>query len=332
MKPTAIYLGEPGRLEQVYGDTDRALLESHLVFVAPPQTPASLPELGPALREIEVIVTTWGMPSLDLAFLRLLPRLKIVFYAAGSVRGFVTEASWKSGIRVVSASSANAIPAAEFSFAQIILCLKQAWPLAGWVRRERTFTRNFRQVPGTYGSTVGLLALGRIGRLVAGRLRTLDVKVIAYDPLADPIMARALGVRLCGLEEVFATANVVSCHLPLLPETHRFIRGTYFRAMRPGATFLNTARGGVVAEDELIAVLRERPDLTAVLDVTENEPPAADSPLYDLPNVVLTPHIAGCIGAECRRLGAAIAADVVHYVRGEPIANEVTQALAGTLA
>jgi phosphoglycerate dehydrogenase-like enzyme len=332
MRPKAIYIGEPIRIELAYGKAERAQLAEHLQFVAPVQTVASLPSLGAALEEVEVVVTTWGMPVMDAAFLRMLPRLKIVFYAAGSVRGFVTEASWRQGVRVVSASAANAIPAAEFSVAQIVLALKHAWPLAGRVRRERGFTRNFELVPGGYGSTVGLLALGRIGRLVAERLRSLDVTVIAYDPVADPAAAQALGVRLCGLDEVFSSADVVSCHLPLLSETHHLIRRGHFLALRRGATFINTARGSVVAENEMTDVLRARPDLTAVLDVAESEPPTPDSALYDLPNVVLTPHIAGCIGRECARLGASIAADVGLYVRGEAIPNEITQELAGTLA
>lgn len=332
MRLKAIYLGEPFRLEQVYGGAEQSFLTEQLHFVAPPQTVASLPDLGPALREVEVIVTTWGMPVMDEAFLRLLPELKVVFYAAGSVRSFVTEDSWNRGVRVVSASAANAVPAAEFAFAQIVLCLKHAWPLAGGVRRERGFTRNFQLVPGTYRSTVGLLALGRIGRLVLERLRSLDVAVLAYDPMVTPETARRLGVQLCSLDEIFSRADVISCHVPLLPETRHLVRDGHFRAMRPGTSFINTARGSVVHEEEMLAVLRERPDLTAVLDVAEQEPPPSGSSIYDLPNVVLTPHIAGCIGRECARLGASVAADVARYARGEPIANEVTQALAETLA
>ena len=177
-----------------------------------------------------------------------------------------------------------------------------------------------------------MLGLGRIGRLVAERLRTLAVTTLAYDPVIAPEDAAALGVRLGGLDELFARADVVSCHLPLLPATHRLLGATHFRAMKPGAAFINTARGAVVAEDELIAALRERADLTALLDVTDPEPPPPDSPLLELPNVMLTPHIAGCVGRECRRLGAAIVEDVARYVRGEPIPNEVTQALAALSA
>jgi len=179
--------------------------------------------------------------------------------------------------------------------------------------------------PGTYGSTVGLLALGHVGRLMAQRLQTLKVTVLAYDPYVTPGDARALGVRLASLDELFARSDVVSCHLPFIPETAGMLRGAHFLALRPGAVFINTARGDVIAEPELIEVLRARPDLLAVIDVTDPEPPEAGSALFELPNVILTPHIAGSLGPECRRLGASIAADVELYVRGKPIANEIKE-------
>lgn len=325
-RPPAIYLMEPRLLELVYGPAERAHLEASLDFFLPPQTTGRHAVLSAEQRAlIEVIVTSWGMPPLTPEFLALYPQLKAVFCGAGSVRTFVTEASWRRGVRIVTAATANALPVAEYAFAQTILGLKRAWPQAAAVRANKRFARTGGSPVGTYGSTVGLLALGHIGQLMARRLRTIDVSVLAYDPYVAPEVAEALGVRLTSLDELFARSHVVSCHLPLVPETEGMLCAAHFRTLRPGAVFINTARGGVVAEEEMIEVLRERPDILAVIDVTDPEPPAAGSALFELPNVVLTPHIAGSLGPECRRLGVSIAADVGLYVRGEPIANEVME-------
>lgn len=325
-RPPAIYLLEPRLLDLVYGPAERAALETCLDFSLAPQTARQHASLPPAQRaQIEVIVTSWGMPPLTAGFLELYPNLRAVFYGAGSVRAFVTEASWRRGVRIITAANANALPVAEYAFAQTILGLKRAWPQAGAVRATRRFTRTGGVPAGTYGSTVGLLALGHTGRLMARRLRSLDVDVIAYDPYVSREDAHAVGARLVPLDEVFSRSHVVSCHLPYIPETERMLRGTHFRRLQPDAVFINTARGEVIAEPEMIEVLRERPDLLAVLDVTAPEPPVAGSPLFELPNVILTPHIAGSLGAECRRLGASIAEDVALYVRDRPIANEVRE-------
>jgi phosphoglycerate dehydrogenase-like enzyme len=327
VRPPAIYLMEPRILDLVYGPEERARLEASLDFALPPQTAREHVALTAAQRAtVEVIVTSWGMPALTPEFLQLYPRLRAVFCGAGSARGFVTEASWRHGVRIITAAEANGLPVAEFAFAQTILGLKRAWLQATAVRAEKRFVRTGPTPTGTFGSTVGLLALGHIGRLMARRLQTIDVKVLAYDPYVSPEDARALGVTLTTLEDLFARSDVVSCHLPLIPETERMLRGAHFRSLRPGAVFINTARGEVVAEKELIEVLRERPDVLAVIDVTDPEPPRGDSPLFEMPNVFLTPHIAGSLGPECRRLGASIATDVELYVRGRPITNEVREA------
>jgi phosphoglycerate dehydrogenase-like enzyme len=317
---------EPRILDLVYGPAERASMEASLDFSLPPQTVSRQERLTADQRStIEVMVSSWGMPRLTPEFLALYPRLKVVFYGAGSVRSFVTDESWRRGVRVVTAANANALPVAEYAFAQTILGLKRAWPQAAAVRETKRFVRTGGTPVGTYGSTVGLLALGHIGRLMAERLRTIGVSVLAYDPYVSPEVAEALGVQLTSLDDLLARSHVVSCHLPLVPETEGMLRAAHFRQLRPGAVFINTARGEVIAEQEMIEVLRERPDILAVLDVTDPEPPVAGSPLFDLPNVILTPHIAGSLGPECRRLGESIAADVGRYVRGEPMANEVTE-------
>ena len=274
-------------------------------------------------RKVDLIIGSWGLPRLTADLLAQLPNLKAVFYAAGTIKFIATDASWNRGIRITNAAWANARPTAEFAFAEIILSLKRAWARIFLMREQQQFAQRDPMVPGCYGSTVGLLALGKIGRLVAEKLRTLDVNVIAYDPFVTPAEATALGVRLCSLTEVFATADVVSCHLPITPHTQHVLGRELFQSMKDGATFINTARGGVVREAEMISVLRERADLYAVLDVAEQEPPATNDPLFTLPNIVLTPHIAGSVGLECRRMGRMMVDEVERYLAGRPLQGEV---------
>jgi phosphoglycerate dehydrogenase-like enzyme len=137
---------------------------------------------------------------------------------------------------------------------------------------------------------------------------------------------------MVGLPELFATSDVVSLHAPLLPATRGMIDDKLLSTMKPDATLVNTARGGLIDEPALIDVLTRRPDLFAVLDVTDPEPPVAGSPLFTLPNVVVTPHLAGSLGAERRRQGQAMADELERFVTGEPLRHEVTQATMGQSA
>ena len=225
----------------------------------------------------------------------------------------------------------NCTHLAEYTLAAIFFALKRVWFYA----RAAALTGRFpprTPPPGAYGSTVGLVSLGMVGRRVAQLLRPFDLRVIAYDPFASAADAAALGLTLASLDEVFRTADVVSLHTPKLPETLGLITGRHFAAMKTGAAFINTARGAVVREGEMIEVLTRRPDLTAVLDVTDPEPPLAGSPLYRLPNVMLTPHIAGSMGLECRRMGRYMAEELRRFVAGEPLRWRITRELAARLA
>lgn len=314
----ALFLLDPEPYDLIYGEQERADLSQWVEWVAPPQTSRSVQENPAILSEVEVIFSGWGMTLLDEAFLAAAPKLKAIFYGAGSIRYFMTEAAWQRGLTVVSAYYANGIPVAEFTLSQIIFSLKLGWRYVFEVKRLRAYPPRLAG-PGCYGSTVGLISLGMIGRMVAERLKGFDLHVIAYDPYVSQEQADPLGVTMCPLDEIFRRADVVSLHTPWLPETEGMITGALLRSMKPNATFINTARGAIVREAEMIAVLQERPDLTAVLDVTYPEPPEAGSLLYTLPNVVLTPHIAGSMGAECRRMGRLIVDEFRRYVQGEPL-------------
>jgi phosphoglycerate dehydrogenase-like enzyme len=275
------------------------------------------------LRNAEIIFSGWGAPRMDDEFLQHAPKLRAVFYAGGSVRYFVTEALWRRGIRLTTAQAINAIPVAEYTVSALLLGLKRFWHYARVARHAHDFPTD-RPMPGAFGTTVGLISYGAIARLVRERLRAFDVEVIIYDPFLSEEDARRDQMRKAGLDELFATADAVSLHTPHLPATARLIRGRHFELMKPGALFLNTARGEVIDEPEMIAVLQRRPDLQAVLDVTAPEPPAPASLLYTLDNIVLTPHIAGSVGRECERMGQAMMDEFERYQAGQPLRWEIT--------
>ena len=320
----AVYLLPAHSYDLVYGPDERRDIAARVTLAASRLDPSNFLEQRGSFDDVEAIFSSWGMPRMDAAFFEVFPNLRVLFYGAGAVNAFVTDETWARGVQIANANVANGVPVAEFTVAQIILALKQTWRTVLQTKRDRRFTRP-TPVAGAYRSTVGLISLGAIGRMVAERLRAYDVRVIAYDPHAPADFARDMGVSLVSLEEVFARADVVSCHTPWLPETENLIGSALLHSMKPNAAFINTARGAVVHEPALIEVLGERPDLFALLDVTWPEPPVDGSPLYELPNVILTPHIAGSMNDECRRMARVMIDELDRWQRGEPLRFRVSR-------
>ena len=171
-----------------------------------------------------------------------------------------------------------------------------------------------------------------VGRRVAQLLKPFELKVLAFDPYVGESDAAELDVTLVTPEDLFARALVVSNHLPDLPATRDMLGKTLLESMRPGATFINTGRGAQVVEAELAQVMERRPDLTALLDVTHPEPPVAGSPLFSLPNVHLSPHIAGSKGDEIKRQADYVIAEFERWEAGEPLRYRVTLEMLETMA
>ena len=310
----AIYLLGADPYSWIYGEPERQRIAQLVDIYAPPQTPDSVAENPAVLAEAEVLLSGWGCPRLTAELLDAAPNLKLVLYGAGTIKSLVTDEFWARGIPIVSAWHGNAVPVSEFSLAHILLALKSVWQHVHLLRSEKAWRR--LPIAGGYESTVGLVSLGAIGKIMVQRLHTFDVKVIAYDPFVTAEQGAALGVEMVSLDELFRRADVVSVHTPWLKETEGLITGAHIASMKPYSTFINTSRGAVVCETEMLDVLKDRPDLVAVIDVTYPEPPAPDSPLYTLPNVLLTPHIAGAIHNECRRMGQMMIAELERFLAG----------------
>ena len=294
-----------------------------------PQRVSSLddPSVIDHLAEIEVLITGWGAPRLDGPALARLPRLSAVVHCAGTVRPVVSEELWNRGVAVSTSADLNAEPVAEFTFAAIVMAGKKAPFLATDARRHRedwSYRAN-RGPLSNVGLTIGLIGFSRIGRRVAEMVRTLhDVTCLVVDPIVDPAEIIASGALPVSLEEMLPRVDVLSIHAPELPSTLQMIGAAQLAALPDQSCVINTARGSLI-ETEALEAECVAGRLYAILDVTDPEPLPADSPLYDLPNVMLTPHIAGSLDTEATRMSAAALDELERFVRGLPLARQITR-------
>ncbi|MFF4763852.1 hydroxyacid dehydrogenase [Streptomyces sp. NPDC001292] len=326
-RPRTVLAMDSSVVDDVFPPAVRARLEE-TADIRPPRVVREFtsPQARAALAECEVLLTGWGCPPVDRAALDRAPRLRAVIHAAGTVKTFLSRETYERGIAVSSAAAANAVPVAEFTLAAIILGAKRAFPLAHLFRSRRTHRTDAdlerHHWLGTRGITVGVVGASRIGRRVAELLRTLDAEVLLYDPYVGDAEAELLGATRTDLDTLVATSDVVTLHAPDTAETHHLLDARRLGLMRPGALLVNTARGPLVDTEALTEHLVSG-RIDAVLDVTDPEPLPAGHPLWDLPNVFITPHMAGAQGNEVGRLGALAVDELTRYARGVPLAHAV---------
>ena len=320
MRPTVVLAMVPLFTSELFTAEDFARLEA--IADVPEREPLTVfgdDRAAVLLARADVLLTGWGCPALDGAMLARAPRLRAVVHAAGTVKLHITDACWERRLQVSSAAAANAVPVAEYTLAAILLANKRAFRLQRRYRELREFRLWPAEAPGlgNYRKTIGIVGASQVGRRVLELLRPFDFEVLLHDPYVTPANTAALGARWTELDALLAAADVVSLHAPALPETHALLDRRRLALMRDGAILINTARGWLVDGDALTAELVSG-RLDAVLDTTEPEILPADSPLYDLPNVFLTPHIAGALGRETERLGNHAVAEIERFARGEP--------------
>ena len=286
------------------------------------------------LAQTDVLLAHWGCLPVDASLLARAPQLRLVAYAAGTVKDTVAPEVFQRGILVTSGAAANAVPVAEFTLAAILFAGKDVFgarerqrggadPAFPWVTARRPV--------GNLGKRIGLIGASHVGQAVIGLLRPFRLEVLLADPFLDPVAAAALGVRLVGLDELVATSDVVSIHAPALPETRHLIGAAELARMPDGSTLINTARGSLVDHDALVAELRTG-RLRAVLDVTDPEPLPGDHELLRLPNAFVTPHLAGSQGTELTRMAELVLEEIRRFGAGEPPLHPVTAADLGRIA
>ncbi|MCL7453300.1 MAG: hydroxyacid dehydrogenase [Anaerolineae bacterium] len=296
----------------------------------PGQEPARKEDLLALLQATDGCLTSWGVARLDAEVIEAAPRLQIMAHMGSSVSRFVSEALWQRGIRVTTAAPALARDVAVTTVGLMIVGLKRIWPLGQHVRQG-----GWRQSPywpsrELHGKRVGIIGASHVGRHVIELLRPFGPRVLLYDPYVSPEEAARLGVTKAGLDDLLRQADVVSLHAPAKPETHHMLDARRLALMKDDALLINTARGTLIDEPALVDELRQG-RFFAFLDVTDPEPPAAGSPLRSLDNVVVTPHLAGCI-EDCGRLGEMAVEELRRHFAGEPPLYEVTASMLARIA
>lgn len=315
----------------LFGDADLQRLRALGTLLNAEPIGAWDDEAASVLAEAEVIVGHWGCPPLDAAMLDRAPRLGLFAYAAGTVKMTLTDAVWDRGIRVTSGANANAEPVAEFTLAAVLFANKGVLWRRGPADYSALSAMGDRQW-GNYGRTVGIVGASLIGRRVIELLRTFPhLSVTLYDPFVTHEEAASIGVQKLELDELCAGADVLSIHAPALPETMHMIGAAQLSALPDGATVINTARGPLIDHETLLPHLTSG-RLYAILDVTDPEPLPEDSPLLELPNVWISPHLAGSQGSELARMTTYAIEEIRRWSAGEPALNEVTRDRLATMA
>lgn len=280
-------------------------------------------DLRAALADTEALIVR-NQTRVDAALLDAAPRLKVVGRLGVGLDNIDLAAARGRGVSVVFARSSNAVAVAEYVFAAM---LEAARRLAAATADTRTGGWDRQGFTGyeLYGKILGIVGLGDIGGRLARRAQAFGMRIVASDPqvTTSSMLVAEYGVALLPLERLLAEADFVSLHIPLVPATAGLINGERLALMKPRAWLINTARGGVIDETALADALRAGRPAGAALDVRASEPPGAGDPLAALPNVILSPHIAGITAESHERTATMVVDDVLRVLRGLTPLNPV---------
>ena len=252
-----------------------------------------------------------------------LKKCKIIIRYAIGVDIIDLKAAEEHGIYVCNVPDYGVDEVSNHAIALLLDCAKKLTYLAGQVKQGNSSYTVVKPLYRISGKTLGLVGFGRIPRLVAKKMAGFGVNIITYDPMVNEEAARQLNVTPVSLDELLSRSDYISVHCPLVPATHHMFNKETFRKMKPTAIFINTARGGVVKEEDLVWALENNVIGMAGLDVTEVEPVRVDNPLLKLPNAVVTPHAAWYSEEAVQTLQRMVAEEVVRALKGEPLRSPV---------
>ena len=278
------------------------------------------PKLLAAVPEADALLVR-SATTVDAEVLAAAPKLKIVARAGVGLDNVDVAAATARGVLVVNAPTSNIHSAAEHAIALLLAAAREI-PAADASLRAHTWKRSSFSGTEIYGKTAGVVGLGRIGQLVAQRLAAFGSHVVAYDPYVSPARAAQLGIELLALDELLGRADVISVHLPKTPETAGLIGKEALAKTKPGVIIVNAARGGLIDEEALAEAVRSGHVRGAGVDVFANEP-TTESPLFDLPQVIVTPHLGASTAEAQDRAGTDVAESVKLALAGEFVPDAV---------
>lgn len=300
------------------------------------QEAAVMAEIGAELRdyhcqtEDEVIAAAAGCDALICQFapitrkvIESLDKCKVIVRYAIGVDNIDVAAAEERGIYVCNVPDYGIDEVSNHAIALLLDCAKKLTYLAGQVKQGNCSYTTVKPLYRMEGKTLGLMGFGRIPRLVAKKMAGFGVHIIAYDPMMNEEQARELGVTPVSFDQLLRESDYLSVHCPLTADTHHLFNEAAFRVMKPTAIFINTARGAVVNEADLIHALEQGEIAMAGIDVTETEPIPVGHPLLKLDNAVVTPHVAWYSEEAVQSLQLKAAQEAARVLMGQPPLNPV---------
>ena len=282
-------------------------------------------ELAEAAKDYDVLLTGWGTPHLGKSgLLKKESRLKLVAHTGGSVGDLVDQTAYENGITIVSGNELYAESTAEGALAYMLSALRHIPDdVANMKSGGYWKTEGINPTAGLFERKIGIVGVGAVARNLMRFLKPFRVQLKVYDTYAiDPEFLQEVGAVQTDLDEIFQTCSVISVHASLTPHTKGLIGRKYFEMMQEGAIFVNSARGAIVVEEELVEALQTQ-NIRAILDVYTVEPLPAESPLRTLANAYLVPHQGGPTIDRRGGIGRTICEEVLRFAQGQPLRYEI---------
>ncbi len=316
--------------QTIFDEKDIARLNGK-VEIIPENPQESLPEqmsldwIKENIDDAEILITGWGTPGkIGAELLDKAKNLKLIVHSAGSIKYLISDDFFGKGVRICNTRSALALGVAETTLAMLIASLKLFMPCADEIRKGNwRVPKLIHDILELYGITVGVVAMSEVGKHLLRLLEPFEVRKIVYDPYADKQVIEDFGAEKVELDELCRLSDAIAICAPSTPQTRGMFSREQFAMMKPSVRIINTARGALIDEAALIENLKEG-RFYALLDVTEPEPPAKDSPLRKLPNCHLLPHIAGHLNNGCKRQGRLAVDEIIRFVETGQLEWEVT--------